>query len=233
MKFAIISAGEGSRLALEGSLLPKPLVPICGEPMIGRLMRIMKECGAETVSVIVNPSNTQTLDYLHSVRDLFGVDIHTAATESSMHSLNVLAGSLHGDRCCVTTVDTIFNPADFRAYIHELETSDSDGLMGVTSYIDDEKPLYVGISDGMRITGFHDEPSGCTLVSGGIYGLSDKSLDVLSVCVSSGLSRMRAYQRRLVEEHLDIRAFRFGDIIDVDHISDIGKAEKLIHSRTE
>ena len=40
MKFAIIAAGEGSRLSQEGVTLPKPLVRIGGEAMIDRLLRI-------------------------------------------------------------------------------------------------------------------------------------------------------------------------------------------------
>ena len=47
MKFAIIAAGEGSRLAQEGVSLPKPLVSIGGEPMIERLVRIFNANGAE------------------------------------------------------------------------------------------------------------------------------------------------------------------------------------------
>ena len=43
MKFAIIAAGEGSRLAREGVDLPKPLVTVGGEPMIERLARIFHE----------------------------------------------------------------------------------------------------------------------------------------------------------------------------------------------
>ncbi len=54
MKFAIIAAGEGSRLAREGVNLPKPLVTVGGEPMIERLARIFHENGAEETSFILN-----------------------------------------------------------------------------------------------------------------------------------------------------------------------------------
>ena len=43
MKFAVIAAGEGSRLNQEGVALPKPLVRLNGEPMIDRLLRIFAE----------------------------------------------------------------------------------------------------------------------------------------------------------------------------------------------
>ena len=54
MKFAIIAAGEGSRLSQEGVELPKPLVRLNGEAMIDRLIRIFNENGAEEICIIVN-----------------------------------------------------------------------------------------------------------------------------------------------------------------------------------
>ena len=54
MNYAIIAAGEGSRLAQEGVAKPKPLVELQGEPMIGRLINIMLRCNAESISIIVN-----------------------------------------------------------------------------------------------------------------------------------------------------------------------------------
>ena len=54
MKFAIISAGEGSRLSQEGVCLPKPLVQLNGTAMIDRLIRIFTANGAEEIVVIIN-----------------------------------------------------------------------------------------------------------------------------------------------------------------------------------
>ena len=51
MHYAIIAAGEGSRLAQEGVSKPKPLVEIDGEPMIGRLVGIFTRCNAESISI--------------------------------------------------------------------------------------------------------------------------------------------------------------------------------------
>ena len=52
MKFAIISAGEGSRLSQEGVALPKPLVQLNGVAMIDRLIQIFVRNGADKVVVI-------------------------------------------------------------------------------------------------------------------------------------------------------------------------------------
>lgn len=228
MKFAVISAGEGSRLAGEGSQLPKPLVQVGGAPMIGRLLDIMHRGGADTISVIVNPANVMTIEYLDTVRNRYNLNVVVKATSSSMHSLYELSQYLEGDRFCVMTVDTVFREESFHSYLDRLKESSADGVMGVTSYIDDEKPLYVRVGDDGMITGFFDTQCGCRYVSGGIYGLGEDALPVLRRCVESGESRMRSFQRRLVAEGLRLEAFDFGKIIDVDHLGDIRKAENLL-----
>ena len=54
MKFAILAAGEGSRLSQEGVETPKPLVKVNGEAMIDRLIRIFNNCEAESIYIITN-----------------------------------------------------------------------------------------------------------------------------------------------------------------------------------
>ena len=83
MRFGIISAGEGSRLASEGFSQPKPLVPICGVPMIERLVRIMMNCGAGRIAVIVNGENRETVSLLKSLP----VDLVVKKTPTPMHSM--------------------------------------------------------------------------------------------------------------------------------------------------
>ena len=102
--------------------------------------------------------------------------------------------------------------------------------MGVTDYIDDEKPLYVGVEPSMRITGFYDEPHGCKYISGGIYGLTPAALKTLRGCMIRGESRMRNFQRALVAEGQRLRAYPFSKVLDIDHVSDIAKAEEFLQS---
>ena len=103
-----------------------------------------------------------------------------------------------------------------------------DGLMGVTDYIDDEKPLYVGTTDGMDITGFFDTCDNPKFISGGIYGLTPKSIDTLRRCIERGDSRMRNFQRALVTDGLKLKAYGFSKVLDIDHASDIQKAEEFL-----
>ena len=54
MDYAIIAAGEGSRLAQEGVKWPKPLVRLNGVALIDRLIDIFLRNNATSISIIVN-----------------------------------------------------------------------------------------------------------------------------------------------------------------------------------
>ena len=250
MKFAIIAAGEGSRLAKEGVAQPKPLVPVCGEPMIDRLLRIFIDCGATEIVVIVNEWSTEVREHLQSLDLSVPLRLVVKTTPSSMHSLHALSPYLRGERFCLTTVDTIFREEEFKKYIrHFVSSTSMDGCMAVTPFVDDERPLWVAVEEPENeegeqghtlftaqgsckkklICGFHDRREGDDhFISGGIYCLGDKALDVLDHCMEQGMSRMRNFQRQLVTEGLKLEAYPIHKILDVDHKDDIAKAEAFL-----
>lgn len=231
MNYAIIAAGEGSRLAQEGVAKPKPLVDICGEPMIGRLINLFRRCNAESISIIVNEQMTEVREYLEGLSLDVPFNLVVKSTPSSMHSFFELSSRIPKGRFCLTTVDTIFREEDFRPYIEAMEASDCDGMMAVTDFIDDEKPLYVETDPDLNITAFRDERyDGARYISGGIYALNDKAIRVLEECIERGVARMRNFQRALVEAGLHLKAYPMGKILDVDHAGDISKAEVFIKS---
>ena len=233
MIYAILAAGEGSRLAQEGCEVPKPLVRIQDETLIGRLIRIFIANGATRIVVITNAQHTATEAYLRGLTLPVPLDVVVQSTPSSMHSLYALRDYLATEeRFCLTTVDTIFFEAEFSNYITSFLSSDLDGLMAVTTYVDDERPLYVQTADDLTITNFCDtREERCHHVSGGIYCLTRRSLITLECCIAEGQSRMRNFQRQLVADGLRLKAWPFSKIIDVDHCSDIPKAEALVRSR--
>lgn len=237
MNFGIIAAGQGSRLAQEGVQLPKPLVRICGKPMIGRLIDIFVRCGAESINVIVNEEMKEVAEYLRELAPTLPCPLNLVVrtTPSSMHSFYGLSSFMEGQgRFIITTVDTIFREEDFAPYVEAFRGApeDVDGVMAVTRFIDDEKPLYVATDAEDRITGFLDRlEEGVKYISGGIYGLSEKSIPVLKECLEKGVERMRNYQRALVENGLLLKAYDMGKIVDVDHAGDIASAESFLENK--
>ncbi len=231
MNYAIIAAGEGSRLVQEGVTLPKPLVKLNGVEMIRRLIDIFLKNNASSISIIVNEEMTQVQDYLTNLELGIPFNVVIKSTPSSMHSFFELRDFLRDGKFCLTTVDTIFKEDEFSEYIQTfINDSESDGMMAVTDFIDDEKPLYVDVNDRMAIKGFLDHSDNCKYISGGIYGLTPKAIDTLEDCLDSGQARMRNFQRQLVADNLQLKAYPFEKIVDVDHAGDIVKAEKFLNN---
>lgn len=232
MHYAIIAAGEGSRLAQEGVAKPKPLVELSGEPMILRLINIFARCNAESISIIINDFMPEVKDFLKNLKIDVPINLVVKSTPSSMHSFWELSKVMKPGKFCLTTVDTIFREDDFAQYIKAFERDKShDGMWAVTPFIEDEKPLYVDVDDKMEIKAFCDKPfDGARYVSGGVYAMSHEAFPVLNHCIEQGISRMRNFQRALIDAGMRLKAYSIDKIIDVDHASDIAVAQDFINS---
>jgi NDP-sugar pyrophosphorylase family protein len=231
MNYAIIAAGEGSRLVKEGVQIPKPLVELHGVSLIDRLISVFLKNGASSISVIINEEMEEVRVHIEKINLDIPFYIVIKSTPGSMHSFFELSKYLQDGKFCLTTVDTIFKEDEFSNFIRAFEQdTENDGLMAVTSYIDDEKPLYVSVNeDSMMIDGFLDKPvGGEKYVSGGIYGLTPRSLPILYKCLEDGVLRMRNYQRQLIVDGLKLKVFPFEKIVDVDHAEDIRIAETFL-----
>lgn len=230
MNYAIIAAGEGSRLAQEGIAKPKPLVELQGEPMIGRLINIMLRCNAESISIIVNEHMTEVRKYLEGLDLPIPLNLVIKTTPSSMHSFWHLSKVIPKGKFCLTTVDTIFREQDFKGYINAFEADTAhDGMWAVTPFVDDEKPLWVEVNKKMNIIAFRDKGwNGAKYVSGGVYAMTDKAFEVLDHCIEKGISRMRNFQRELIEAGHELQAYSIDKIVDVDHAGDIETAEAFL-----
>lgn len=236
MKYAVIAAGEGSRLTQEGIRTPKPLVEVEGERLVDRLLRIFEAQGASEIIVICNEHMQEVREHLTSVQQTCRLPLRLVvkSTPSSMHSLWEISRWLDDAPFVLTTVDTVFRETEFSQYVSDfqkaLKQNEVDGLVGVTDYIDDEKPLYVDTDEGMRITAFLDQCGAPQYVSGGIYGLTPKSLYTLKACVERGEQRMRNFQRAMLRDGLKLKAWPFSKVLDIDHASDIQKAEAFLRA---
>ena len=238
MRYAVIAAGEGSRLKEEGIDVPKPLVKVHGECLIDRLVRIFLANKATEIVVICNgitPLVSQHLDRLGK----YGLDgkavplrYMVKTTPSSMHSFYEISPYLEPTPFVLTTVDTIFPEGEFAEYVKAFEAETKagwDGLMGVTGFVDDEKPLYVDTDERLAVRGFHDDNAlNCPFVSAGIYGLTPDALPILRNSVANGESRMRNFQRAMVANGLKLKAWPFSKVFDIDHASDVKKAEDFL-----
>lgn len=232
MNFAIIAAGNGERLAREGLAVPKPMAEIRpGLTMLRRLLNIFTDCGAMCIRVIVNAHTPHLKEYVESLADEYPLEIVCRSTSGSLESLMELLDGQRG-RWIVTTADTVFPAPLFFSMVEQYRAKmDIDALMGLTPYIDDEKPLYATTNAEGRVTGYYDDkPADADAVyaSAGIYCLSPRALSLLGECRRRGFTRMRQYQKLLVDSGLTVDSFIYPQVIDVDHVSDLDKARQLL-----
>jgi NDP-sugar pyrophosphorylase family protein len=229
MKLAIIGAGESSRLKAEGLKTSKHLIKINGEHLIERIIRIGYETGAGEIICIINSQEPELKNYLLSSD--FGIPLRLIVrdTESSMHSLFELSSFLMDEPFCLATTDTVFPESEFADFIRYSSSREgTDGILAVTGYIDDEKPLCVSMNGENRILGFSDSREGYNWATGGIYYFSPCIFNEMESAQKTGMVRLRNYLKLLVSRGYNLEGFPFSKIIDVDHLSDIPKAEALI-----
>lgn len=234
MRFGILAGGEGSRMAIEGVSVPKALIPLSGTPAIHRLINIFENCGAESISIFVNRNLPDIPDYLEKIAPLIScpLEILRGSTPSSFHSFARLVEFMKPEeKFIITTVDTIFLENKFKEMVRYFQESPCyvDGVLGVTTLEDDEKPLYVSVDNDLRITDFfNSRVSESLYISAGIYGLTPSCLPVIEKAQKEKVSRMRNFQSMMVREGQRLQAFDLGEVIDMDHKGDITKAETLL-----
>ena len=112
MNVGILAAGAGSRLRAGGLHLPKPLLPVAGVPLIGRLLRALQPLTPEAIVCIINSQGSSIADYVRQHYPALPIEFVQQDTASSYESFTVLCAHLHGSPCLVTTVDSVF-PPDF------------------------------------------------------------------------------------------------------------------------
>ena len=229
MHYAILAAGEGSRL---GSVSAKPLVTINGKTLSQRMLDIIAQrSDVESVTIITNSEKPEIEAHLRTLKYPFELNIISAHTPSAAHSLaEVVRNIPRGEKLVGLTVDTVFVTKEFHEYLDAFAAmEDHDVLMGVTRFVDDEKPLYVEVAPDMRIKAFGDFPTeAAEHVSAGIYGLGPAARDVIDLSMAIGVNGLREFQRALLLRDLDVRAHEMGKVFDVDRPHDLIEAREFI-----
>ena len=229
MDYAIIAAGNGSRLQQEGYKKSKPLVTLNGETLIDRLIRIFTNNGASSITVIINEKCDELKRHLENKQTTVPLKIISKNTNNSLESFAEIVSYCNGNELCLSTIDTVFDENKFSNYIAKfLRTPDIDALFATTRYIDDEKPLWISTDHNSNIIRFSNKKDKyTTYISGGIYCMRKKCRDLVDEATKQGITQIRYYQQLLIDRGCHVKAYAMGKIIDIDHVSDIRKAESF------
>lgn len=231
MNLAILAAGESSRLKAEGLKIPKPMISINGETIVERIIRLGVLNGVTSIYCIINEEERILRDFFISGDFQVPVKLIIRTTESSMHSLFTLAPYLTEEPFLLTTCDSVFDGLEFSKFIKSLKgNNSSQGVLAVTQYIDDEKPLCVEMDSKRNIISFSDTLKGYQWATGGIYYFSPEIFKMIKTAHDMKISRLRNFLRLLLSHGYQLKGYPFSKIIDVDHLKDIKDAEEYLCS---
>jgi NDP-sugar pyrophosphorylase family protein len=220
----IIAAGEGRRLKMGGLTFSKPLVPIAGTPLIGHTLQQLLEIGVERVAIIFNETQQECADWVRAHFPSLELKILVKTTRSSFESFWRVGRALGPGRHLICTVDSICSPEDWRTMSASAADSECEILLAVTSFVHDEKPLWVTTKpESLKIVNL-GAPYG-KFATAGIYGVTEA---IFEREWEDGISSLRAFLGQLLWEGFPFRAVPLGDVIDVDTVEDIKLAERFL-----
>jgi NDP-sugar pyrophosphorylase family protein len=219
----IIAAGEGRRLREAGWVVPKPMVPVGGVPLIESTVRNFVAAGITRLSIIVNDQERDCAAWIRGRFPELDLRLTVKTTASSLESFREVAGVADGGRMLVSTVDAWCRPADFARFVAAALSRPREAtVLALTPLVDDEKPLGAAVDEHGRITALGGRAP--SLVTAGIYLVSERARRLEP---PPGLGRLREHLAWLLESGEPMYGDVIETVVDVDRPEDVALAEAL------
>ena len=216
--------------------MPKPLVPVGGTPMIARMIRAAAEVGASSVACIVNDLNPEVATYLRRTSWPVPVEMVVRTTPSSMESLFGLEPLLNREPFLLLTVDAVFGRRTLARFLAAARRmNEAAGVLALTRYVDDEKPLWARVGSAREIVGLGETARPSPLVTAGFYYFDPRIFTLIAEARALQLTALRQFLALVLERGLSLFGVSVAKTIDVDHPRDLQTAEAWLrrgHSET-
>jgi len=228
MKAGIIAAGLGERFRRAGIETPKPLLVVGGKTLLERAVESAAEAGASEVALIVNAEYPEVERHVRGRDWPLPVRLTVRTTPSSMESFFALEPQLQGEPFLLTTVDAVAARGSLRALAEAGLTAGPAGTLAVTSFVDDEKPLWVLLGAQAEVLALGPSAEGSGWVTSGTYFFFPQVYAHVAEARRRGLGALRQFLALLLEKREPLHGFRAGDAVDVDRPEDVAVAERFL-----
>ena len=219
----IIAAGEGSRLRQAGWMVPKPMVPVAGVPLIESTIRNFIAAGVTRLSIIVNEQERECAAWVQTRFPALELRLIVKTTASSLESFREVTREAESGRMLVSTVDAWCRPADFARFVDAAQRRPIEAtVLAVTPLVEDEKPLGAVLdADGRVLSLGGAAPA---LVTAGMYLVSERARRLEP---PARLGRLREQLQWLLETGEPMYGEVIETVVDVDRAEDVALAEAL------
>ena len=173
-KALILAAGKGTRMWPLTDNTPKPLLPLCGVPIIKRQIDELKKIGVKNIYILIGYQMKEISDYLGDGGE-YGVKIEyivQAEQKGTGHAILQAEGKIKGKFYCIngdTTID--------RKNLEKMNENSDGAYMMVTKVSDASRFGVVNSKKGKLISIVEKGMSGEAMINAGQYVFSDKIFD--------------------------------------------------------
>ncbi len=230
IRAGIIAAGEGSRLSRLAVI--KPLIPVAGKPLIHWIVDGLRFAGAKTITVLTNSRGKAVPPSLTAAFPDVEFDFVTADTASSFESFRLVSLRLaetEGD-FLISTTDALIRRPDMDKFVRECRAARVDAGLALTTFIDDEKPLYADVDEVGLVRGLGENAKTRRFVTCGLYYMTRAAASRLPAADKHG--RLRDYLGELAKE-ARMAGIIISKSLDVDRPSDLVMAEQFLTTETK
>jgi len=225
----ILAAGNGSRIASVASGVPKPLVPLCGVPLLEHVMTSSREAGIERF-VIVAGYRADLIRRWLSDRSMRGISVTLIENleYQKANGVSALAAKTELNQPFLLLMsDHIFEPKTARGLLRQ-PLADDEVILAVDSKIDRVFDLDDATKvqrKGNYIVGIGKDLPSYDALDTGMFLCSPALFDRLQAARNNGDCSLSDGMRRLAQDW-KLRAFDIGD----GHWQDVDSPQALAHA---
>lgn len=171
----ILAAGKGTRMWPLTENIPKPLLSICGLPIIERQIQELKKVGVKKLYILIGYQMKELSDYLGKTK--FGIDIEYIIQEEQKgtgHAVNQAKNIIQGNFYCING-DLIIDSEN----LERLKEKENYLTMMVTNVKDGSNFGVIESMNGRLVSINEKGISGESTINAGLFLFNEKIFDAI------------------------------------------------------
>ena len=171
----ILAAGKGTRMWPLTENIPKPLLSICGLPIIERQIQELKKVGVKKLYILIGYQMKELSDYLGKTK--FGIDIEYIIQEEQKgtgHAVNQAKNIIQGNFYCING-DLIIDSEN----LERLKENENNLTMMVTNVKDGSNFGVIESMNGRLVSINEKGISGESTINAGLFLFNEKIFDAI------------------------------------------------------
>jgi len=171
----ILAAGKGTRMWPLTENIPKPLLSICGLPIIERQIQELKKVGVKKLYILIGYQMKELSDYLGKTKS--GIDIEYIIQEEQKgtgHAVNQAKNIIQGNFYCING-DLIIDSEN----LERLKENENNLTMMVTNVKDGSNFGVIESMNGRLVSINEKGISGESTINAGLFLFNEKIFDAI------------------------------------------------------